>query len=200
MAAATDRIRSSREGFYEGALVVGLLVGVMWIVEIVNSLDSQQLDSDGIISRRLAGLPGILSAPFLHESFTHLIGNTIPFVILGLVIALGGAGRVIAVTVIAVVTSGVAAWALSSAGTDTIGASGVVFGYATYLIARGLFTRSMLQIVVGVLVAVLFGASLLLSIVPEHGISWQDHVGGAAGGVLAAWLLSGRRTAAPENK
>ena len=200
MTEALDRVRSSRQSVYEGALVVGLLVGVMWVGEIVNSLDGQRLDSDGIISRSLGGLPGILSAPFLHESFTHLIGNTIPFVILGLVIAIGGASRLIAVTVIAIFTSGLAAWGLSSAGTDTIGASGVVFGYATYLIARGFFARSTLQIGVGVLVAVLFGGALLLSVVPQHGVSWQDHVGGGAGGVLAAWLLSGRRAPAPENK
>lgn len=200
MTEALERARSSRHSVYEGALVVGLLVGAMWIVEIVNSLDSQRLDSDGIISRRLSGLPGILSAPFLHESFTHLIGNTIPFVILGLVIALDGPGRLIAVTVIAAVTSGLAAWGLSSNGTDTIGASGVVFGYAAFLIARGFFTRSALQITVGVLVAVVFGGALLLSVVPQHGVSWQDHVGGAAGGLLAAWLLGGRRTPDPENK
>jgi len=196
-----QRLRSSRERLYEGALVVGALASVMWIVEIVNSLDGQRLDSDGIIARRLSGLPGILSAPFLHEGFTHLIGNTIPFLILGLVIALGGATRVLAVAAITALTSGLAAWALSSSGTDTIGASGVVFGFATYLIARGFFTRSAVQIAVGVLVAVLFGGALLLSVVPQHGISWEDHAGGAVGGVLAAWLLSARGVPrVPENK
>jgi membrane associated rhomboid family serine protease len=102
--------------------------------------------------------------------------------------------------VIAALTSGLAAWALSSTGTDTIGASGVVFGYAAFLIVRGFFTRSALQIAAGVLVVLVFGGALLLSVVPQHGVSWQDHVGGAAGGVLAAWLLSGRRTPGPENK
>ena len=85
MSATTARRHFLGEELYEGTLVVGLLVAVMWVVEIINSLDGQRLDADGIIARRLSGLPGILSAPFLHESFSHLLSNTIPFIILGLV-------------------------------------------------------------------------------------------------------------------
>jgi membrane associated rhomboid family serine protease len=195
MERSLERVRARREGAYGGFLVVGLLVAVMWVVEVVNALDGQRLSRDGIIARRLSGLPGILSAPFLHVSFAHLIENTIPFVILGLVIALGGAAQVIGVTVVAVVVSGLGAWALSSTGSDTIGASGVVFGYATFLIARGFFTRKVPQIAVGLMVAVLFGAALIASIVPQTGISWQDHVFGAVGGVIAARALSPRRQA-----
>jgi membrane associated rhomboid family serine protease len=200
MERSLERVRARREGAYGGFLVVALLVAVMWVVEVVNALDGQRLSRDGIIARRLSGLPGILSAPFLHVGFAHLIENTIPFVILGLVIALGGAAQVIGVTVVAVVVSGLGAWALSSAGSDTIGASGVVFGYATFLIARGFFTRKVSQIAVGLMVAVLFGAALIASIVPQTGISWQDHVFGAVGGVIAARALSPRRqTAASTN-
>ncbi len=188
-----ERLRAREDGVYGGALVVAILVAAMWIVQVINALDGQRLSEDGIISRRISGLPGILSAPFLHAGFPHLIENTIPFVILGLVIAIGGATQVIAVTVTAALISGLGAWALSSTGTDTVGASGVVFGYATFLMARGFFTRNALQIAVGVLVGVLFGAALIVSIVPQAGVSWQDHVFGALGGVIAARGLSTRR-------
>jgi membrane associated rhomboid family serine protease len=171
---------------YEGFAVLGVLVGAMWIVEVVNALDAQRLDGDGIIARQIGGLPGILSAPFIHASFAHLIANTIPFVILGGLIALAGAGRLVAVTVIVVLVSGLGAWALSASGTSIVGASGVDFGYAAFLIARGAFTRSVAQIAVGVLVIVVFGAALVWSLVPTAGISWQDHLAGAVGGVIAA--------------
>ncbi|MGD0196332.1 MAG: rhomboid family intramembrane serine protease [Solirubrobacteraceae bacterium] len=194
------RLRSHRQSFYEGAVVVGVLVAAMWLVEIVNALDNQRLDSDGIIARHLSGLPGILSAPFLHASFAHLLANTIPLIILGLVIAFDGPVRLIALTAVAAVVSGLGAWALSSTGTDTIGASGVVFGYATFLLARGFFARSFLQIAIGLIVAVLFGGALLLSIAPQSGVSWQAHVFGAVGGLLTAWLVSRRTKTAPENK
>ena len=202
MSATTARRHFLGEELYEGTLVVGLLVAAMWVVEIINSLASQRLDGDGIIARRLSGLPGILSAPFLHESFSHLLSNTIPFIILGLVIALEGPARVIVVTVIAALVSGLGAWALSASGTDTIGASGIVFGFATFLIARGFFTRKALALVIGALVVVLFGGALLLSIAPQRGVSWQDHVFGAIGGVLAAAIVRDRTppVAAPENK
>jgi membrane associated rhomboid family serine protease len=75
-----------------------------------------------------------------------------------------------------------------------VGASGVVFGYATYLFTRGLFERSALQILTGVVVGAVWGGALLSSIVPHAGISWQAHVCGAIGGVIAAWLLAGRKT------
>jgi membrane associated rhomboid family serine protease len=192
MESGLRRLRSGEHGAYDGFLVVAMLVAAMWIVEVVNALDGQRLDGDGIIARHLSGLAGILSAPFLHAGFGHLIENTIPFVILGLVIALGGAAQVIAVTVIVAIVSGLGAWALSSSGTDTIGASGVVFGYATFLMARGFFTRNALQIAVGVLVGVLFGAALIVSVVPQAGISWQGHVFGAIGGVIAARGLGSR--------
>jgi membrane associated rhomboid family serine protease len=66
-----------------------------------------------------------------------------------------------------------------------------VFGYATYLFTRGLFDRSALEILTGVVVGVVWGGALLSSIVPHSGVSWEAHVSGAIGGVLAAWLLAG---------
>jgi membrane associated rhomboid family serine protease len=192
-----QRSRAGQADAYGGFLVLGALVCAMWVVELVNALDAQRLSSDGIIARRLSGLPGVLTAPFLHAGWGHLIANTIPFVILGLVIAASGAAVLIEVTVIAAIVGGLGAWALSASGSDTIGASGIVFGYATFLIARGFFTRRVAQILVGVLVAVLFGAALVASVVPQSGISWQDHVFGGLGGVIAAWG-TGRK--APQNE
>jgi len=182
-----------RAALYEGAAVIGALVAVMWLLEVVNKIDGQALDGDGIYARSLAGLPGILSAPFLHAGFDHLIGNTIPFAVLGLVIAAAGARRVIEVTVIVVLVAGLGTWLVAPSHVSTIGASGVVFGYAGFLIARGFFMRSFPALAVGVVVAILFGASLAADLVPQAGVSWQDHLFGALGGILAARLVSGSR-------
>jgi membrane associated rhomboid family serine protease len=179
-----------RAAFLEGAAVIAILLGVMWVVEIVNAIDGQKLDFDGIYPRSLSGLPGILSAPFIHAGFGHLIGNTIPFIVLGLMIAAAGARRVIEVTVIVALVAGLGTWLTAGSGTSTIGASGIVFGYAGYLIARGFFTRRMLEIAAGALVAVLFGVSLAWDLVPKSGVSWEDHLFGGIGGVLAARLLT----------
>lgn len=165
------------------------IVALMWIVEVINSLDSNGLDSDGIYPRNVGRLWGILTAPFLHVGFGHLLGNTVPFVFMGLIIALRGAVRVGLVTLIVIVVGGLGTWLIAPAGSVTVGASGVVFGYATYLLTRGLFDRSALELLTGVVVGVLWGGVLLASLVPQPRISWQGHACGAIGGVLAAWLV-----------
>ena len=176
----------------QGMIVVGVLAAVMWVVEIVDQVAGGSLDSNGIEPREADGLDGILWAPFLHANWDHLIGNTIPFVLLGIGIALSGAARVILVTAIVAVIGGLGTWLIGPPNTVHIGASGLVFGSAAYLVSRGAFTRRPLQIVLGVVVVAVRGATLLQGLVPEDGISWQGHLFGAIGGVVAAWLLEHR--------
>jgi membrane associated rhomboid family serine protease len=184
--AQTSAQPRGRAELADGARVVLAMAVVMWVVEVVDSLDSHRLDSDGIVPRSVSHLYGILAAPFLHASFAHLLGNTVPFVVLGLAIALAGAARVLAVTVIVALASGIGTWLTAPGGSVTVGASGVVFGYATYLVSRGLFDRSVSELAVGVLVGAVFGGALLWGLAPHPGVSWEMHLFGAIGGVLAA--------------
>jgi membrane associated rhomboid family serine protease len=174
----------------DGIRALAVLVAIMWVVEIINSIDSYRLDSDGIIPRSFSHLYGILLAPFLHASFSHLLSNTIPFVILGFVIALAGASRLLLVSLIVALVSGFGTWLTAPGGSQTVGASGVVFGYATYLISRGVFDRRVMEIAVGVLVAVLFGGALISDLIPHTGISWEAHLFGGIGGVIASAALA----------
>lgn len=166
---------------------------VMWAAEVVDTVTGHRLDAYGIEARDVDGLVGILLAPFLHFGFAHLVANTVPFVVMGLVIALGGAARVLAVTAIAGLVSGAGVWLVGPGSGVTAGASGVVFGYAAYLVARGVVARSPLYLAVGAVVAAVWGAGLLAGLLPQAGISWQGHLFGAVGGVLAARLLHRRR-------
>jgi membrane associated rhomboid family serine protease len=180
----------------EGLIVLTGIVAIMWIVEAINSLDSNRIArSDGIYARNLGHIWAIFTAPFLHFSFQHLIANTVPFVFMGVIIALRGARRLLQVTLVIIVIGGLGTWLIAPAGTDTAGASGVVFGYATYLFARGFFNRSVLELLTGLVVGVVWGGALLSSIVPHTGVSWQGHVCGAIGGVVAAYLLRRERPA-----
>ena len=187
-----ERRRQSVQGL---TLLLGI-VAFMWLVEVVNALTGgRTLDNDGgIYPRNIDHLWAILTAPFLHVSFAHLIDNTVPFVFMGVIIALRGAWRLALVTLIVILVGGLGTWLVAPGGTVTVGASGVVFGYATYLFTRGLFDRSWLEILTGIIVGVVWGGALVSSVVPHNGISWQAHVCGAVGGVVAAWLLAGRRT------
>jgi membrane associated rhomboid family serine protease len=181
-----------REQTVEGLTLLVVIVGVMWLLEVINTLDHNALDQDGIWPRNFAHLWGIITAPFLHVSFAHLIDNTIPFVFMGVIIALRGALRLAVVTGIVIVLGGLGTWLIAPGNTFTVGASGVVFGYATYLLTRGLFNRSALEILTGVVVGVVWGGALLSSLVPHYGVSWQAHACGAVAGVVAAWVLASR--------
>lgn len=177
-------------------LLIGI-VAFMWLLEVINTIDSNHLDGDGIISRNVDRLWGIFTSPFIHASFAHLISNTIPLIFMGVIIALAGAARLAAVTAIVIVIGGLGTWLIGPSNLSTIGASGVVFGYATYLLARGVFNRSVLELFTGAVVAVIWGGALLSSLVPHYGISWQAHLCGGIGGVVAAYLLSDQRAKKP---
>ena len=184
----------------QGLLMLGGIVLLMWLLEVVNTLDSNGLDNDGIWARNFGRLWGIFTAPFLHASFQHLIANTIPFVFMGVIIALHGAKRLALVTLIVIVVGGLGTWLIAPSHSITVGASGVVFGYATYLLVRGLFDRSVLEVFVGIVVGVVWGGALLSSLVPHYGVSWQGHVCGAIGGVVAAYVLRRDRAGASDAK
>jgi membrane associated rhomboid family serine protease len=173
------------------------MVALMWVVEIADALGADSLDSYGIRPRAVDGLDGIVFSPFLHGSWGHLIGNTIPFVVLGGLIALSGLARVATVTAMVAVIGGLGVWLTASSNSIHIGASGIVFGYAGYLVARGIFTRSLMHLAVGALVAAIWGTTLLSGLVPHDGISWQGHLFGAIGGVIAARMLSPTRAEQP---
>lgn len=176
------------------ALVIGGWLALLWVIELVDQLMRGALDYYGIQSWQLGSLPSVFAAPFLHADWAHLIGNSLPFAVLGFVVLLGGAVRAVLSTLASVLVSGVFAWLLSPPNTITIGASGLIFGWLTYLLARGLFTRDGKQILIAVGVLVVYGGILWGVLPTQFGVSWQAHLGGALGGVLAAWWLNRRRT------
>ena len=175
----------------EGIALVGAMAALMWVVEILDHA-AFDLDQYGIEPRDVDGLIGVVAAPFLHAGFGHLIGNTIPFLFLGAVIAVGGLARVAVVTAIIALVGGLGTWLVAPEGSIHIGASGIVFGYASYLLTRGFFSRSMWHLAVGLLVLLVYGSTLLFGLVPTPGVSWQGHFFGGVGGVVAARAIHAR--------
>ncbi|MBK6855192.1 MAG: rhomboid family intramembrane serine protease [Microthrixaceae bacterium] len=169
-------------------LVVGMMLAVMWLVEIVDLIPRTSFDRWGIQPREVQGLVGVVTMPFLHDGFGHLISNTVPFLILGAMVAAGGVARYFVVTGIVTLVAGVGVWLLGPDDTVHIGASALVFGYLTYLLSRGFYERKVMNLVVGLVVLFLYGG-VLWGVLPRPGISWQGHLFGAVGGVLAARVV-----------
>jgi membrane associated rhomboid family serine protease len=179
---------------WSGALIVMCsLAAVLWVIEVVNAADHQGLDRFGLRPRRVDGLWGIMTQPFLHAGYPHLVSNTAPFVLIGWVVLLSGLRSWLAVTGVAIVVGGLATWVVAPAGV-IVGASGLVFAWLGYLLARAYFSRKLWWIVVAVLVLFFFG-TLLNGLLPEINshVSWQSHVCGFGGGVVAAAVLHPRR-------
>jgi membrane associated rhomboid family serine protease len=176
--------------FRDAVIVMVAFVAVLWALQVVNWADGYRLDSEfGILPDHLSRLPDILTAPFLHFSWQHIEGNTVPLFVLGVLAAYRSIGRFLIVSLIIAVTSGLAVWLFQSSNELTVGASGLIFGYFGYVLVRGFFDRSIIDVVVGLVAGVLYWTILEVAIPGTPGVSWIGHVGGLAGGLLAAWLV-----------
>jgi membrane associated rhomboid family serine protease len=167
-------------------------VAIAWGLEIVDTIFHGYFDRFGIQPRRFAGLPGVLASPFLHLGFGHLTSNTVPFLVLGGMVLIGGRKVFITATLFIMVVGGTALWALGPGGTNHVGASGLIFGYLGFLLARGIFEKSVVWIVVSVGILLLYGGMLNGVFPVQPGISWQGHLFGFIAGVLAAWAMFSR--------
>ncbi|WP_336216408.1 rhomboid family intramembrane serine protease [Nonomuraea sp. LPB2021202275-12-8] len=176
-------------GALSALLLMVALLGVMWGVEVVDYVLGGSLDQEfGIVGWEPSGLVGIFFAPFLHIGFGHLMANSLPLLVLGFLAGLRGVGRFFAASLLIIVIGGIGTW-FTSPDVITVGASGLVFGYFGYVVARGLFDRRILDIVLGIGVAIAYW-SILAGLLPNQpGISWQGHLFGLIGGVVAAWVL-----------
>lgn len=179
---------SSRVGTAVRVIVV--FVGLLYGVELLDQLLGGRLDANGIQPLEQDGLDGILWAPLLHAGWWHLGGNAVPLLVLGFMILLSGVRRWAGVTAVVWIVGGIGTWLTGGDRTVHLGASGLVFGWLTYLLLRGVFSRSAGQIAVGVLVFLLYGGALWGVLPGQPGISWQGHLFGAVGGGLAAWWLA----------
>jgi membrane associated rhomboid family serine protease len=161
-------------------------LALMWASFVVTAATGGMLLWLGIVPRTTAGLRGILFAPFLHGSFAHLLANTIPFAVLGWLVMLRDARHFTTVTLVAMIASGGMAWLLGAPGSVHVGASGVIFGYLGFLMLSGWYARSPGSILLSIIVTILWGG-LAFGVMPgQAGISWQAHLGGFIGGVVAA--------------
>ncbi|MEE1931029.1 rhomboid family intramembrane serine protease [Streptomyces sp. TRM 70351] len=169
-------------------------VALLWLLAAIDSGSGLIVKEYGIQPRDTDELLDVFPAAFLHFGWDHVAANTVPLLIFGFLAALRGMVRFIGVILLIVVTSGAGVWLTAPDGTNTAGASGVVFGLFGYLLVRGFVERDALDITVGVTVLLLYG-SILWGVVPtSSGVSWQGHLFGLVGGVLAAFWL--RRTPA----
>lgn len=169
---------------------------IFWVVFIIDrSFWNGNLSQFGIMPHRLIGLRGILFAPFLHGNYYHIASNTASFLVLGWMVMLRNTNDFYFVSVFTAIASGLGTWLVGSPSSVHIGASGVIFGYFGYLLSRGYFEKSFVAIAISITIAMSYG-SLIWGILPTRSyISWEGHLFGFIGGVLAARILAAQAKA-----
>ncbi len=176
--------------FRDALIVMGAFLAVIWVLQVVNWADGYRLDSEfGILPEHVSRLGEIFTAPFLHFSWQHIEGNSLPLFVLGVLAAYRSIGRFLLASLIIAVTSGMAVWLFQSPNELTVGASGLIFGYFGYVLVRGFFDRNFIDIGVGLVAGALYWTILEVAIPGTPGVSWIGHIGGLVGGILAAWVL-----------
>jgi len=168
---------------------VTALIAVLWVVFLLDWIIPVDFNRFGLEPRSLFGAIGIVTMPFLHRDVAHLAGNTIPLFIL-LTLLAGSKARSWEIVGEIVLVGGVLLWLFGRNATH-VGASGLVFGLIAFLILSGLLERRVVPLIVALLVAFLYGGTLLSGVLPTvaRGVSWDGHLCGAIAGGLSASFL-----------
>jgi len=174
-----------------GGAISGLLsfILLIWAIEILNYVLGHPLSNLGIFPRNVWGLPGILLTPFIHQGFEHIIMNSISLIILGILISLKNHRIFFKISLFIIIVGGLGVWIFGRPASH-IGASGLVFGYFGFLLARGWYGRDFGSIFISLVTIFLYGG-MIFGIFPGQAyISWEAHLFGFIAGILSARLFA----------
>ena len=168
-------------------ITVALIWGV-YLFEIVFQID---LSSYGIRPRVASGLMGIVFAPFLHGSFFHLLSNTVPLLVLCTLMIVFYEEETLEVVLTVALLGGALTWLLALGDGIHIGASGVIFGLAGFIVCAGILTRRLVALLLGVVILLGYGLPLLWGLVPiREQVSYSGHWYGLFAGIAIAFLYA----------
>lgn len=185
-----EMIAEARKAFF----VMFAFLAVVWVLQLAGCAGHYALAREyGVIAGDVGTLPHALTAPFLHWSRAHIESNSGPLFLFGFLAAYRGVGRLLALSLLVAVTSGLAVWFFERGDADTVGASGPIFGCFGHVVVRGLFGRHLIDTLIGLVMAASFAYMLTVAVPGTPGVSRPGHLGGLAGGLAGAWLFWDRR-------
>ncbi|MGI0542384.1 rhomboid family intramembrane serine protease [Corynebacterium aquatimens] len=183
--------RSKRSSFKLGLFYAGGFLAVIWIVHIINyGIFFGGLSNFGIYPLDTSTVWHVFTAPLLHADLEHILSNSVPGALFAFLIGYSGHRVFWEVTTLAMAVAGAGTWLFGGVGTNHIGASGIIYGWLGYLLIRGIFNRSPQQISLGILLGFMY-SGLIWGVLPTTpGVSWQGHLFGAIGGLLAGTFIT----------
>ncbi|WP_243254275.1 rhomboid family intramembrane serine protease [Sulfitobacter indolifex] len=183
------RRQNQMHAFLRRAAALAAFVALLRATQIVNWTSGYGLNpAFGLIPRHVSGMGGIVAMSLLHGSFAHLVANTLPLLVMGGLLMATATRSLLAVNMMVIVLGGGLVWILGSPAIH-VGASGLIFGWFGFLIARGLVDRSPVTLGAAVVIGALYGFLLWGVLSGQPGVSWEAHLFGALAGVATALLL-----------
>jgi len=171
--------------------IIVAFLGLIWAIWLIDNIFLHRFSNTfGIRPRTASGLTGIITSPFLHGNFDHILNNSIGFVLFAFLILIRDIKSFFIVSIIAILFSGLGIWLFGGDNTNHIGASGLIFGYFGYCFSIGFFEKKFTTVLFSALIIIIYG-SMIFGILPtQQGISWEGHFFGLTGGILSAYFLS----------
>lgn len=167
-------------------LIPGVFVFLMWLVKIIEVLFDLDLSRFGIYPFSLQGLPGIMFSPFIHANFGHLFNNSLPLFFLGTALFYFYSEIAVKVSLLTYFLTGLLVW-LAGRNAWHIGASGLIYGLASFLFFSGIIRKYFRLVALSLLIVFLYG-SMVWGIFPNiyKDVSWESHMLGFISGILLA--------------
>ena len=184
--------KAERRKFLGSLIIPLIIVVVMWLVKIIEESYGVHLGQWGIVPHTAKGLIGILTLPFLHGSWEHLLSNTVPILVLGTALYYCYPTLANRVMLITWLGSGLLTWCIGDAETTHIGASALVYGLNLFLIFSGFIRGNRMLIVISLIMVFLYGSfiwGMIPALAVPQNISWEGHLSGALIGILLAFFL-----------
>jgi len=171
--------------FKYSLLIPVAIVIIFWIVRIVENVYNLDFSEWGILPLAAEGLPGILLSPFIHGSYEHLLSNTLPFLLLMFSLLYFYRRLAYRIFFLIYILSGICVW-LGGRESWHIGASGIIYGLASFLFFSGALRKDLNLLTVSIIVIFLYGSMFwgIFPIKPE--ISWESHLWGSVSGLVLA--------------
>ncbi len=167
-------------------LIPGVFIFLMWLVKIIEVLFDLDLSKFGIYPLSPEGLPGIIFSPFIHADFGHLFNNSLPLFFLGTALFYFYSEIAVKVSLWTYMLTGVLVW-LAGRSAWHIGASGLIYGLASFLFFSGIIRKYLRLVALSLLIVFLYG-SMVWGIFPNiyKGVSWESHMLGFISGIILA--------------
>ena len=189
--------REDAARFRRSLASVALCLGLLWLIELLDTGFALHLARFGVYPRAWHGLWGVLCAPLIHGSWQHLMSNSLVLLVLGMVLRYGYPRATPYVLILVWLGSGLGVW-LFARPSYHFGASGLAHGLMFYIFVSGILRRDRLSIALSLIVFLLYGGMVATIFPQQPGVSHESHFSGAVMGVIAAFMFRYHDPAPPE--